>query len=105
MSDAAITENAPSVKTINISDAVLNQNTPNPFTGTTNIQYNIPAHSKSAEVVVADANGAVVKQIQLSTGGKGTININAYNLSSGTYTYSLVVNGSTIESKKMIVGK
>ena len=103
--NTALTENAPSVKIINVSEAVLNQNVPNPFTGTTNIQYNIPARSKSAQIIVADANGAVVKQIQLNTGGKGTININAYNLSGGTYTYSLVVNGSTVESKKMIVGK
>ena len=102
---AATGENASSAKAINISNAALSQNVPNPFSNTTSIPYNIPARFKSAQLIIADANGSVVKQVALGAAGKGTININAYNLSSGTYTYSLVVDGSAVESKKMMVAK
>ncbi len=103
--NAAVTDKTSAVKTITISDAALSQNVPNPFSASTSIQYNIPVHFKTAQLVIADAAGTVVKQVTINTAGKGTINVNAYNLSSGTYTYSLLVDGSTVESKKMILGK
>ena len=46
--------------------------------------------------------GTPVKQIILYA-GSGVVNIDASAFSSGTYTYSLLVNGKLIESKKMVV--
>ena len=103
--NVALNESTSAAKIVTVSDAVLSQNVPNPFSNSSSIQYNIPARFKSAQLVIANTNGSVVKQVSINAAGKGIINVNAYNLSSGTYTYSLVIDGNTIDSKKMIVVK
>ncbi len=37
--------------------------------------------------------------------GMGQLNIDASNLSAGMYSYSLVVNGKVIDTKKMMCSK
>jgi len=37
--------------------------------------------------------------------GSGVVNIDASSLNSGSYNYTLIVDGKTIETKKMIVTK
>lgn len=91
--------------TVVVSNATLYQNSPNPFSNTTTINYTIPAGFKTAQVVITDINGKTIKQVQLNNAGKGALNINAYNLSNGSYNYSLIVDGRMIESRKMVVGK
>jgi len=78
-------------------------NYPNPFTGATTIRYNLPAGFRAAQIVIADNSGTTIKQVQLSTAGNGTVNIDASKLGSGTYNYSLVADGKVILSKKMTV--
>ena len=48
-------------------------------------------------------DGKAIKSIDLSTEGKGSINLEAYNLISGQYTYQLKANGKVIDTKKMII--
>jgi hypothetical protein len=95
---------AQSATKIMLTNASIGQNSPNPFAGTTSIRYNLPAGFKVAQIVIKDNNGKTIKQVQLSTTtGEGTVNIDASTLGSGTYNYTLLVDGKVIENKKMIV--
>jgi hypothetical protein len=86
-----------------LSSASLDQNNPNPFAGAATIRYNLPAGFSAAYIVIRDNSGKTIKQVQLNTAGNGTVNIDASTLTSGTYSYSLVVDGKVIGNKKMIV--
>lgn len=90
------------VKTV-ISDAVLEQNKPNPFKGITSIRYSLPGATKNAQLIVTDLSGKTVRQISLKNATTGTVNIDATMLSNGTYNYSLYADGKLIGSKKMIL--
>ena len=50
-------------------------------------------------------NGQTLKQINISGGGKGTVNIDAAAFSAGVYKYSLVVDGRAVSSKQMLLTK
>ncbi len=86
-----------------LTSASLDQNNPNPFVGATTIHYSVPAGFRAAQIVISDNSGKPIKQVQLSTAGTGTVNIDASTLSSGTYNYSLVTDGKVLVSKKMTV--
>ncbi len=88
-----------------ISSASLEQNTPNPFSNVTTIRYHIPQQFFIAKIMVANTNGRIIKEVKINTTGEGTININAAALSSGNYTYSLIVDGKLISTKQMILIK
>lgn len=92
-------------KTTLLSDASLEQNTPNPFTRNTTIGYTLPAKTRNAQIVVADKNGKAIKTIVLNGEGKGTVHVDATVLSSGAYLYTLYVDGKMITSKQMILLK
>ncbi len=83
-----------------LSAANLSQNSPNPFSNSTTINYNLPQQYSSAKIIVTDKNGNALKQIILS-GSKGSVNIDAAMLSAGSYQYSLYVDGKLIASKQM----
>lgn len=87
-----------------LTSASLEQNVPNPLTKNTSIAYTIPAGFKGV-LVITDNNSKTVKQIALNGSGKGVINIDASTLGAGTYSYTLVVDGKTIATKKMVVAK
>lgn len=82
--------------------ATLEQNAPNPLTKNTTIRYNVPSTVNSAQLLISDANGKVVRQLQLSKGA-GSINLDASALANGTYSYSLITDGRIIETKRMVV--
>ena len=86
-------------------DASLQQNIPNPFNKQTTIRYSLPGKFNSARVVIADNNGKILKLQNITSSGKGTININAGSLAAGTYNYSLIVDRKVISSKQMILTK
>jgi hypothetical protein len=87
-----------------LSEASLEQNIPNPFKQTTVIRYLIPAGSKNAQLTITDNLGKTIKQITLNT-GVGVVNIDATALNSGAYSYTLLVDGRLVTSKKMILTK
>jgi hypothetical protein len=91
--------------TTSLTDALLEQNVPNPFSNTTAIHYALPSKFISAQLNIADNNGKAIKQIKLTSVGKGTLNINASGLAAGTYHYRLIVDGSVVESKQMVIIK
>jgi hypothetical protein len=88
---------------VNVTSAYLEQNTPNPVQGTTRISYSIPDGTSRAQLQLTDALGKLVKTIHVAPSVAGTAVLNTSMLSSGVYNYSLVVDGKTVETKKMVV--
>ena len=78
------------------------QNVPNPSNNTTSITYYLPEHN-SGKIVFLNNLGAIIKTVELQESGKGQLVLDLENLPSGSYTYSLVVGGNTIDTKKMII--
>lgn len=90
---------------INLSDKniiVLNQNVPNPFAEQTTITYNVPEKYGYAQIIFSTIDGKIIKAVDITKKGRGQLNVFASDLSSGMYTYSLVVDGKTIDTKKMV---
>lgn len=86
------------------SRAYIKQNAPNPSTGSTVISYYIPQEAKSAQVIITDIKGSAVKALTASK-GEGQLSIGSGELSSGTYNYTLYVNGNKIDTKQMIISR
>lgn len=97
--------NTSSANTASISSAGLLQNVPNPYKNSTIISYNLPTKISSAQIIVTDNSGKVLKQINVSGQGKGSVNIDAASLAAGTYNYSLWIGGKLIDTKQMILTK
>ena len=53
----------------------LEQNAPNPFTNVTTIRYTIPTSVSSAQMIITNSNGTVVKTVSSLTKGNGTVTI------------------------------
>jgi hypothetical protein len=53
-----------------------------------------------------NAEGKLINTVDLSNqSGKGQINVFANDLSNGVYTYTLVVDGKIIDTKRMVKQK
>jgi hypothetical protein len=92
-------------KIATLSSAMLLQNVPNPYKNSTTIQYNLPAKISSAQIIVTDNSGKVLKQVNVSGAGRGSVNINASSLAAGSYNYSLWIDGRLIDTKQMVLSK
>jgi len=88
----------------------LSQNYPNPFNPVTKIDFDLPFDSK-VRISVYDMIGREVKTLiagEIKTAGFYTVDLNALNLSSGTYFYRMIANSQGKEyifTKKMTVIK
>jgi hypothetical protein len=89
--------------TPNEASAVLYQNSPNPFTEKTTIHYFIPASAHQAEIKVYSADGRELKSFLVTGKEYGQIEINGNILPAGIYSYTLVVDGKTMDSKQMVL--
>jgi len=97
-----------SVQEVTLSSAnspLLYQNIPNPFSTGTKINYYLPQGTMGAYVAFFDSYGNQIKEVQLSQTGNGTLSITPDNLTNGIYSYSLVVNGNVIDTKRMVLQK
>jgi hypothetical protein len=75
---------------------------PNPASQMTSFDYNLPSSANSARLIIRNSLGVEVENSMLDNqSGKKSINVSNY--SSGIYFYTLVVDGKTIQSKKIIV--
>ena len=91
---------------VKLSGASLSQNTPNPpVANGTRINYQIPSSTANAEIIFTNASGQRMKQVRLDKNSPGYIDVDTSTLISGTYFYTLFVNGKSIDTKKMIVNK
>jgi hypothetical protein len=87
--------------TLTSASGYLEQNTPNPVKASTRISYSLPEGAAKGQLLLSDALGRTLKVFRLST--SGTVNVDAAGLSSGTYNYSLLVDGKTVQTRKMTV--
>lgn len=81
---------------------VLEQNVPNPFAERTTINYTIPETVKKAQILFYNSEGNLINSVNISERGNGRLNVFAEDLSSGTYTYTLVADERIISTKKMV---
>lgn len=88
-----------------VSSASLQQNVPNPFNHATSINYTVPHTSASAKIIIVNKAGNILKEINISGTGKGSVAVDAATLSAGAYSYSLYVDGKMISTKQMIIVK
>ena len=89
------------IKLVNIENSVLYQNEPNPYTSTTTIRYFIPENATDVKITFQNELGKTIKEITVKETGQGPILIDGNELINGIYTYSLVVSGRVLDSKKM----
>ena len=85
--------------------AKLEQNVPNPFSNSTTISCFIPNDVKTAVILIQSANGVLIKEIVLSAKGHNQVQLDAESLPSGTFSYSLVLDGKVASTKTMIYVK
>lgn len=88
-----------------VTDAKLAQNAPNPFSENTMISYSIPNNVKNALLQITDANGSILKTIEIESRGNGQVELQANTLSAGHYSYSLILDGKVLETKQMLLTK
>lgn len=87
---------------ISLSDqAILYQNSPNPFSDGTVIRYFIPENC-SATLNFYNEFGNLIKIHKIVESGYGELILDSVNLSDGIYSYSLSVNGRMVDSKMMV---
>ena len=85
---------------------IIYQNQPNPFnSGGTKIRYFVPDNTNSPQIVFFDEFGGKLSTFNILETGMGELDVTASNLSSGVYSYSLIINGKAIDTKKMIFQK
>ena len=94
-------------KSINVElsskdNIVLNQNVPNPFAESTMISFTIPVSVQKAEIRFYDGTGKLIKTVGVDSRGIGHINVFGNDLSSGSYTYSLIADGQVVSTKRMV---
>jgi hypothetical protein len=87
------------------SSPVLYQNSPNPFSSSTLIKYYIPSTCSTAIIYLFSLQGKLIKSLDISIKGEGSVSISGSELDPGMYLYSLVVDGKEVDSKRMILTK
>jgi hypothetical protein len=83
--------------------ALLYQNVPNPFNETTIIRYSVPDYYTKSRIIIHSLNGEEIKSYNISSSGLGEIVINAAELNPGMYLYTLIVDNTIIDTKRMIL--
>ena len=81
--------------------ATLGQNAPNPFSSTTSFSYFIPEESKNAKILITNSSGQMIKSVNINNTGQGILELDASEISTGNFQYTLIVDGKTIATKKM----
>ena len=85
--------------------AIILGNDPNPFAENTTISWNIPQQDTetiNAMLVFYNQNGSILKSVKIHQAGAGSLLVYGSNLSSGQYSYSLVVNNKVVKTKQMV---
>ncbi len=82
----------------------LYQNTPNPFNQSTEIAYQLSQDARSASISIFNLNGGLLKRYPLSPGTTtGKVQVSATDFEPGMYVYALIIDGTVIDSKRMVL--
>lgn len=84
---------------------ILYQNTPNPFSEETNINFYLPKTVASAKMTFYDIMGKIYKEVTLPQNGVDSIIIKSSEFTSGVYSYSLIADDKTVSTKMMVKNK
>ncbi len=98
-------ESQQDVTLTNSHSIVLQQNVPNPFAEQTTISFLLPESVVKAQMLFYDAQGKLIKAVDLEGRGAGQLNVFADDLSNGVYSYALVADGQVIDTKQMVKTK
>ncbi|HTA26547.1 MAG TPA: T9SS type A sorting domain-containing protein [Bacteroidia bacterium] len=77
---------------------------PNPAVSYTNIYYTLPSGTNEGELVLYDLAGREIKKYTV-TSQVDHLRLTTSDIAAGTYFYQLMVNGSGIATKKIVVVK
>ena len=82
----------------------LGQNMPNPTTGLTNIEYNLPVSGEIKFEIMNLLGQKLISKSENHTAGKHIINLDANKFADGVYYYTVEFNGKRLV-KKMVLNK
>ena len=88
-----------------LEGALLGQNIPNPFDNSTLIPFRIPKDCKDASIMITNTSTSEVISVIPISCNEDHVSVDAGTFSSGTYSYTLYVDGKMIETKQMILTK
>lgn len=91
-----------SVSNTNMNEGMLYQNTPNPFSVSTQINYTLPETFTSARIVIYDLQGSQKKFYNLGA-NTSSVTVQASELNAGMYLYSLFIDNVLIDTKRMVL--
>ena len=83
----------------------LYQNTPNPFSSSTNITMSLRNDVANATLYIFDMQGSLMRTIPVTDRGNVSVTIEGGDLNAGMYIYSLIADGNEVASKRMILTK
>ncbi len=85
------------------TESVIYQNRPNPFSGTTQIPYDVPEGVGQADIYIYTLQGQQVMHAVVEERGSGQLTVEAASLTPGMYIYTLIADGVEVGSKRMVV--
>lgn len=77
---------------------------PNPSRGYTSLALNLPGND-SYKIRISNTIGKVLAVQEIAPAEKAKVDLDLTNLPSGIYFYSLLVNGKTVETKRLVLQK
>jgi hypothetical protein len=87
----------------NSSEGKLWQNTPNPYSNSTTIKYQVSSMVRTAFIKVYSVTGQELQSFDISGRTIGEVTLTAKQLAAGTYVYKLIVDGRIADSKRLIL--
>jgi hypothetical protein len=85
------------------SGASLQQNSPNPFSQSTQIKFCLPQSIKKAFLNIYNLQGKQLKQFAVTQRGESSQQIAGSELEPGIYLYALIADGQEVDVKRMIL--
>lgn len=101
---SSMTDGFAELKTLNSKpETILGQNIPNPFDNSTLIPFRIPKDCKDASIMITNTSTSEVISVIPISCNEDHVSIDAGTLASGTYSYTMYVDGKMIDTKSMVI--
>jgi flagellar hook assembly protein FlgD len=88
---------------VTLTSLYLEQNNPNPVSGSTTIRYHIPENTGTAHLTITNTKGQLIRTISINGKGAGQVNLNTTMLAAGTYNYTLWADGKQSDTKRLVI--